>query len=446
MKRRIDVTRTFWHLLFPLGAVEEFTRPAERNGQPGQKVKQTFDVGYCRSLVNFHQTLIAYQTRFGADPQCIPVSLQHAALDDMLGKELRDIRDSARLGDVLWLHFHEAETDATKGVWGLIEWTGQGLFDGENGHPCLSPTTAPRKTMRDGTVIKGPGVVEVGLVMSPALDTIGTIRNRKPVALMPFPAWIEIEGVQTPVPDFRRGYINDGTVISRSAILLEDTMSDAANPAVTETQIANGEARSDGGMPTAPVIDETVLRAQFRRMVEEPEMASVLEELIDRACTKRGYMKRENGGTPADPAVTETAKVADELPRTDSMPAVTDAVAQIEARAKKLEAERLNGEVEDLVRRGELLAKDVGRFITARSTGLSVEDMITNANPLRKPSGHVGGGEPDVHKPNATTVSFGELYARAMKECPANSPTDIIARKHKELIELEQRAGRTVIA
>ena len=325
-----------WHLLFPLGGKEEVRRQTAKGTA---LMVQEFDEAWCTGLVRAHDEWMAQSAKLGAAPQPRPVSVDHVIMDAVEGKDTKI--EPRRVGDLAALRFVSEPGEGTPaGVYGLIDWTDV-YTPTDSGRPYLSPTTKPHCRMRDGHVIQGPMLFEVGVVSLPALDTIGSMDERLPWSALPLPPYVNPPGSESTA----RSYIDtpcDG-VIRRNAQHVEDTMELELSPEMV---------------------------AKIAAMVSEAE-----ERAYKRACE---YMEQRMVSAPTMPS--EPAPSAPAEPAPESA----------EQRALRIEADLVSAEAERLVTERRLLARNVGEFATRRAAGSDVSDLLGDYGALAKPQGIAG--------------------------------------------------------
>lgn len=260
MAIRVHPQRTRWHLLFATGTVEQID--GER-GKPGRRVTWTRPM--LESMVAARNALDAHTSRLGTSRQPWPVSLHHAIERRLYFNEEVPDANLVRMGNGYALHYHPGSDDATAGLYGLIEWTPQGMSEIEDGRNItLSPTTHPHpKSITDGRTFPQT-IVAVGLVDVPKLDTIGTARES--YALDRFPSdVVEIDSMERVEArsqvatywsrNLRRASpesIHSG-VVMRSALTVGRDMDDVTE---TETEMIDDANMMAAGMPAKRSADE----------------------------------------------------------------------------------------------------------------------------------------------------------------------------------------------
>jgi hypothetical protein len=221
-----------WHLLFPLGGAEIV-----------RDKRQVWDDAWCRACVDADTRYAALTEAHGSTRKLIPVTEQHRHFEP--GRPLEETR---RVGSMRGLAYVSDGVHAP-GVYGLIEWGLGSHMIRSRERDELSPTTVMRYAMTDGTEIVGPFIVEVGLVTTGAVQTIG---NAYDDAL---PADTFVPG-QVPSVDNRSFTVHDVECIMRAAHTERQGMAEnqAETPAVesapTDSQTPNetvANQRSDDG-------------------------------------------------------------------------------------------------------------------------------------------------------------------------------------------------------
>ena len=344
-----NTDQCYWHLLFPLGGREQVSR-----GTSGSVMVQEFDAAWCGGMVRSFGEYMAQSGKMGAQPQPRPVSVDHAIVHTLLGKEVEV--DAGRVAEVCALHVLESGREgAPAGVYGLIQWSRFGFE--QDARPYLSPTTKATMTMRDGTKIAGPFLFEVGLVSLPALDTIGSVYERLALEALPLPDY-----VRTPAA----GVVPDAPMTLRIATTSPDLI-----------------------MRGATYIEEPPMELSPEMMAKIDEMlgakiADAEERMYKRACDAMDErMKMREVASPTMPEPAEEPEDDDDAPE-----AVDPVEEPLAMRALKLAKAAAEQEALELIQSRRLLAKDVDTFVTRRLSGDDAAGLLGDFASLAKPQGH----------------------------------------------------------
>lgn len=189
LETRYAPERTFWHLLFPLDATEEwYQQDAEGNWTV---VHQAYDQAFLGQIEGNWQRYVEHSGGRGQPFIPLPASTQHAiehrlfdiGLDEAVQLTTQDLE---RTGNIWWMQLHTEDAGPTPGLWALIEWTPDamaGIRDGK--WMCLSPTTARNFSAWADLTLPGESVVAVGLVDIGFIPTLGTARDGLPPDAFP---------------------------------------------------------------------------------------------------------------------------------------------------------------------------------------------------------------------------------------------------------------------
>jgi hypothetical protein len=357
--------RCTWHLLFPLGGKEMITR--RRAGSDKVTTEEvTHDEAYCNALVAGFDRYVRASSAMGMPFQPIPVSVDHAISDKVLGRTTEV--DPARVADVMALHFLPASTaNAPAGVYSLICW---GWSMGMEGRSYLSPTTSAFHRMRSGEKIPGPFLAEVGLVAAPALDTIGSINERLELKAFPLPPYLTLPepGTDPLDPMTLRSLSTPGPdVIQRGATYLE---------------------------PAEDEMNKDELKAMLMDVLDSDEYEERMYQRL---------MKRMASPTmAADATAAETAAVAE--------------TENLEQRAMRVATDIHTTAAMDLVQRCSLLPKDAPVYVQRALAGESVADLVKDYSALAKTTGHATGTPAETTQRSAQTISMGKIGAEVAEK------------------------------
>ncbi len=418
---RFDPERTYWQFVFPLDAKEE--RFIRRGGKEERVVLQ-YDRDYLvgQLAANF-KTRQRLQSTHGAPPQPLPVSIQHAIEERVYEGKDHDLGDLRRWGNVLDLYFSEGADEHPAGLWALVEWTPEGLRQVESGSwNMLSPTTLRDLRVTAGDVIEGDNFIAIGVVDMPALDSIGSARDRLPWDA--FGSNVAVANTENE-PEARKGALRSryfvGSVISRRALHVavqgdyratEGHMSDDPTKRQDEEEEVAIEAEAgpedDGEPETRNPVTEAV--AELISAIRQPmeDMAARLEERISNALAARASEPAEESAEPQPEP--------EPLPAVDASEVVQRAANEAHRASLTAVAKRAATEAQGLAAEGKLLAGNVATFVTRRIEGADVSDLLGDYWGLSQPSGSVG-SQPDGADttPTGTTRTGAQLRAEAEK-------------------------------
>jgi hypothetical protein len=357
--------RCTWHLLFPLGGKELITR--RRAGTDKVTTEEvTHDEAYCTALVTGFDRYVRASSAMGMPFQPIPVSIDHAVSDKVLGRTTEV--DPARVADVMALSYLPASTaNAPAGVYALICW---GYSMGMDGRRYLSPTTSAFHRMRSGEKIPGPFLAEVGLVAAPALDTIGSIDERLELQAFPLPPYLTLPepGTDPLEPMTLRSLSTPGSdVIQRGATYLE---------------------------PAEDEMTKDELKALMMEVLDSDEY----EERMYRRMMKR--------------MASPTMPVADP----DAQMPTPDPADTLEQRAMKVATDIHTTAAMGLVQRCSLLPKDAPVYVQRALAGESVSDLVKDYSALAQTTGHATGTPAETTQRSAQIISMGKIGAEVAEK------------------------------
>jgi hypothetical protein len=379
--------RSRWHYLFPEGLQEVY--PAK-----GGDVLTRYTPALCRKMVDTFNEACAIGRQFGMPAQPIPVQLQHVGVTNA------DVpaADKRRFGSCYALHYQPKGGTVPAGIWGLVEWTGEGWdLISTRQFNALSPTTVNRLRVASGRYLPGPALVEIGLVDVGFLEGIGTALDCLPADAFPYVGDRALEGVAalTEPPAAPRSY-PDGFVLTRGAQHRSVTMDDEkVEIEMSAEKLTPALMEALGGAEA-----QSAIRAMCRQ---------VMEDEFDGMANARGYMKREAVAAPSLGAAEDAANEAIAL-ETRKKPAPT---VDFEA----IENARLNAEAGDLVKSGKLLAANASRFIARRKAGDDVSELVGDYTGWKATTGTPGrNAEPVTTRSAPKSVNAGEILQRIQNE------------------------------
>ncbi len=451
---RFSPDRTFWQFMFPLDGVEE---RVIRKGGKSETVKLTYDRAYLVGQLeaNF-KTRQRFQSQHGAPPQPLPVSIQHAIEERVYEGVDHELSDLRRWGNVLDLYFSEGSDEHPAGLWALVEWTPEGLEKVDAGTwNMLSPTTLRDLRVTSGDVIEGDSFIAIGVVDMPALDSIGSARDRLPWDA--FASKVAVANDES-VPDARKGALRGrqfvGSVISRRALHIayrgderatEGPMSDDPTKRQDEEEEAaeaiEAEAtpEDDGDAETRNPVAEAV--AELISAIKEPmeAMALRLEEQI------RGALEARAAEPAEAPEAADDAEPAEEAPAVDASEIVQRAANEAHRDSLTAVARKASEEATDLASRGKLLAGNVADYVQRRIDGKDVSDLVGDFWGLSQPSGSVGSQPDGAAAATGPSRTGAQLRAEAEKRAGDNATDKRIVLRHMQTIHDEwEAAGLTI--
>jgi hypothetical protein len=379
MPAKFISSRSFWHLLFPQGA-EEVVRT-----QDGKELRITFDDKFLGGIIEARRKFVAIATAHGAAQQPVPCSMMHVIARRIgTGEQPADPKSLDRVGNCYGFALAGEAEGVSPGLYGLIEWPYESLHKIEQGSwMTLSPTTWDQWSMRDGTVIEGPFLGEIGIVDIPALETIGSLRERLPWDALT----VQTESVEPMVaaddPEFveyatalRASMTQPGTAIQRGALHVvgdavknKGTMRNGEGGdggdagAVGATGAGEGASQREGEGVAAPDVSEIVKTVMDARLSEDDYIDMMVERMTARGYSiPRAAATQGEGDAKADPGADGTVSGASE----DEM------VRALEGEARKAAQQK----VQVAARSGSLPAASCGEALKRAINGKSWDDLL----------------------------------------------------------------------
>jgi len=433
--RTFDPARTFWHLLFPLGAVEE--RVVKRGGKR-RVVRQSFDAAFCGGLVANERRRQDLAGRHGASAQPFPVSRQHAIEERIYEGVPHAMADLARDGNGFDLHFVDRAEEHPAGVYALIEWVPSALEQIEAGAwMTLSPTTVRGLKTTAGDAFEGDVLGFVGLVDMPALDTIGTARDHLPHDAFPTTA--------TPASAQPRAAADAEVemVLRRQSVHFDLTATDADEP---EAQLRADD--DDGGQDMADVDTAAEVATEREAEATPREVTIPTEGPIEDDVLRGILMGLSEWLTSIDaklsagdePEPEETDMLADDAAGEDADAAMNSVVEAAERKAVTARYTSACQRATELTQpiTGKILPPGSFREAVKRLVaGKEVDDLLIDTGiAARKGSDAVsGGGAPT---PKEVTEAAVLAEARAAK------PSDVLGEYMRRCEDYEARGVRVV--
>lgn len=387
-----------WHLLFPLGG-------AEMLGD----TRNEFDDSWCRACVAADEEYARLTAQHGASRKSIPVTEQHSYF-----RADAPNHETMRVGSMRGLAY-VVDGVHTPGVYGIIEWNADGahLIESRK-RDELSPTTVMRMTMTDGEEIPGPFILEVGLVTSGSVQTIGNA----------FDDWFPPDTFtpgQMPGVDMRAFAWHDVECIVRAA----------AHPIQRETMAQ--ESKAPATAPETPAAPEAPASADSVQRSAEDAMKEMIGEMIESALSE--FEAR------MDEKYAEREKRMEDKP--DPPAAEDETQRSIERAGRDAAAAHVRG----LVTSGQIATSRANEAINRLVSGQTVDDMLIDGSlfTVRSQGVSTGDAAPPAAPEAPKVVKFSDIEREVSKRfrgLPATTPKFRAALD--EAMKAKRDAGFTI--
>lgn len=438
-----------WQFLFPQGLREVYRLPDK------QTVVTTYNHQTLARIVDDFDRMMQLRRTFGMPAQSVPVSLLHGIMKGDV-PELR-----RRVAHMHALRYHDGSGGIPAGVWGLTEWTPEGLQLLESGQwKALSPTTENMIRTEDGKVHKGLFLTEVGLVDEGFFSTIGGVNDFVSVDHWPIAEeWLHRPVVRTRATRYAGGIETRGSSMVVD-LQSQPLMRQASHKGESMESEVNDAIGTDD---TKVMVDEALVEAVMERM--KPRMA----EEFTRMCNERGYVTREDMQAMMREIATTTVKVDDASGEHVAVPAVSEVAADVEVedaevpamRSKALMAKALDelrsealalatDEARALMRERKLPVARAESYIARTLAGESVAHLLVDRNALGAAAGHAGCSTDGTGQPDTIILSreATKLRAAVLAEGKHADESSFHAEVNKRLMQLRdaaQKRGARVI-